>query len=487
MRSIFRATAILGSVSVVNILCGLVSAKVSALILGPVGTGYMGLLQGLLGLAAMIAGMGIGVGLIRNGAKALAQDEPRQVAALRRGAWLLCGALGGLAFAAMIVLREPISRFMLGGPGHGGAVIAVGFALLLVLAGGIQNSILNAHHRVGDLARIGLWTSIVSVGLNVLLIWRLGAGGIVPALVASSAVAWAVSFYYLRAKLPGGRNDADRAEVSAAARALLRFGVPYTGSMMVGAGLLMILPVLVVHELGPAEVGFYRAASAISINYLGFLLTAMAQDYYPRISATQDDPQALGRLVNDQLRLVLLIGGPIILGMLALVPYMLPLVYSSKFAPAGELLEWQLIGDLFKFSSWTMSFVIMARAGSSVYFRIELFGGSTLLLCSWLGIHWLGLAGLGLAFALCSASYCAVCWFVLRRDFGLRWTAQNKFLFLIFAAAMLIVRVLPWLGHVELRLPVALALAAMLGAMSAYAIWREIGGWPGLRAWRSPA
>src|SRR5205085_11145318 len=106
----------------------------------------------------------------------------------------------------------------------------------------------------------------------------------------------------------------------------LHFGVPFTGSMLVGAGVQMLMPVLVLHALSRADVGFYRAAAAVAVNYLSFLLTAMGQDFYPRVSAASDRPAALTQLVNEQQRLVLLLAGPIIVGMLALVPYLVPLI-----------------------------------------------------------------------------------------------------------------------------------------------------------------
>ncbi len=95
MKSILKATTVLSSVWAVSILTGLVSAKVNAMLLGPAGIGYLGLLQGLLILSAIIAGMGVGASIVRAIAKALAEDDERQVAALRGGAWLLCWGGGG--------------------------------------------------------------------------------------------------------------------------------------------------------------------------------------------------------------------------------------------------------------------------------------------------------------------------------------------------------------------------------------------------------
>jgi PST family polysaccharide transporter len=253
--------------------------------------------------------------------------------------------------------------------------------------------------------------------------------------------------------------------------------------MLVGGGVLLLVPVLVLHALGQKDVGFYRAASAISITYLGFLLNSMAQDYYPRVSAVNEQPSELSRLVNEQLRLVLLLGGPVILGMLALVPYLVPLIYSEQFAPTIDLLEWQLIGDLFKLSSWTMAFVILARNGSGTFFMTELCGGALMLVSSWLGMRWFGLSGLGVGFVLTSAAYCLICWGMLRRSLGLCWTTTNMLLFAILVAATLVVRALPYVGLGNFRSPIALGFAALAGLGSLYIIWGEMGGWKNLLAW----
>ncbi len=485
MKSILKATAVLSSVSVVNILLGLVSAKVNAVLLGPHGVGYMGLLQSLVSLSVIIAGMGVGTSLVRAGAKVLAEGDERQLAALRRGAWLLSGALGGLALFLLVVLRRPLSQLMLGGTEHTGAVMLMGVALLLTLATSVQMSLLNAHHRIADLARVGVLGSILSVPLMLLIVWRWREQGITLAVLAGCVVNWAVSLYFVRGRVPAPRLTLRRHEVFAAARSLLGFGVPFMASTLVGTGVVMFMPVLVLHVLSRADVGFYRAASAISISYLGVLLTAMGQDYYPRASAVVEQPAALGQLVNDQLRLVLLLAGPVILGMLALVPYLVPLVYSAQFIPASSLLEWQLIGDLFKFSSWTMAMVVLTRMGSKSYFWIELMGGSLGLVTGWYGMRRFGLEGLGLSFALSAVVYFSVCLLMLRRNIGLRWTTENKLLFLLLVLMTLIVRALPYAGLERLRTPVALALAVLFGVGSLYKIWGEVGGLQGLVAWRS--
>ena len=67
----------------------------------------------------------------------------------------------------------------------------------------------------------------------------------------------------------------------------------------------MALPVLVLHVLNTDAVGFYRAAAAISVTYLGFVTNSMSQDYYPRVSAMGEQNRVLCQLINEQYRMVL--------------------------------------------------------------------------------------------------------------------------------------------------------------------------------------
>ena len=178
----------------------------------------------------------------------------------------------------------------------------------------------------------------------------------------------------------------------------------------------------------------------------------------------------------------MLLGVPIILGTLALAPYLVPLIYSSQFGPTVEVLEWQLIGDLFKFSSWTMGFVMLARNRTWSFLCAEASFGLTTLVTSWLGMRWFGLAGLGIGFLASYISLYLVNWMIVRREILLVWTSENKRMMLLALLAALAIRGLSFVDLVNLRTPVALSFALLAGLWSLYTIWQEIGGWKNVGA-----
>jgi enterobacterial common antigen flippase len=476
MKSILRSTAILSSSSIATLIVGLLSAKIYAVLLGPTGLGFLGLLQSLVGLMGLLAGAGIGTGLVRMGASALAKDDEEQVAALQRSVWYLFWAFGLSVALLMIILREPLSMWMLGSSEHSNSVVLVTVALLFTLASGIQVSRLNAYHRVGALAQYGVLNSVAAAAFSASMVWFWGVDGIVPATISSAVMSWVIATWLTRRELPQPNASPSRRSLIDATRALLNFGVPYSASMLVGTGVHFVLPPLVLYVLGTQEVGWYRAAVAISVTYLGFLLTAMGMDYYPRLSAARDQPAKLVHLVNEQLRLILLLIVPLIFGLLALAQYLVPLIYSSEFRPSVQILEWQLIGDLLKFASWTMGTVVLARSRSRTIFGTELLAGVNMLAFTWIGLHLWGLQGAGIGFLGTYAVHYVVLWLIVRRDIGLVLTTTNRRVLVAVILAALGFQAMGMLDANGLRIAVTLSLATAFGLWSAFVIWKEVTG-----------
>jgi enterobacterial common antigen flippase len=479
MKSIFRATAILSGSSIASILVSLCTAKVMALCLKPAGYGYYGLLQNFVMLASLATGVGMATGIVRLAAGAVKLDDLPVVAAIRHASWWLFAATGAVAFAVLAVFRGRFSEWALGSASHGAVIVILTVPLLLTVAKNIYMGTLNAYHRVGTLARCAVFSSLFSAGVVIPMVLLFGLKGVVPAVTVDSLIACAVYRHYLRRTIGSVLVRPAAKDTANAAWSLLRFGGPYTASMLVGTGVQLALPMLVLHMLNAESVGYYRAATAISVGYLGFLVNAMTQDYYPRVSAAANKPGVLVQLVNEQHRLVMLAAVPMILGALALVPYLVPLMYSVQFRGSVDILEWQIIGDLFRFSAWTMTCVILARSRPSKYLLTELIGGAASIGSTWMAVRWFGISGLGIGFLAGYIIYYLGAWLMTKSELlPLVWTAANKRAMLIGIGASLLIRVLPATPIAAWRTPIALALALAIGIPNARIIWQEFRGTP---------
>jgi O-antigen/teichoic acid export membrane protein len=474
MRSVLHATSVLAAGWLVTVVIRLLTSKVLAVVLGPSGFGYYGLLRNFVDLVTMVGGLGIGSAIVRYGANRIQNNDVVGIASIRQAAWLIFAASGTVATAILIIFRVTFSRWVLGSPDHPWSVALMAMAVLFSLASYIQVSTLNAYHRVKALAKSSVLECVLGGALAVtfVLIWREHA--IAAVVIGAGAAAWLASRRFLKGEVgPASVRPPFRATAEAA-RSLLQIGVPYLGSSVFSVGAHLVVPMLVLQLLGAESVGHYRAAAAISVTYLGFLVTAMSQDYFPRVSAVSDKPATLRDLINNQQRLILLLGVPMLLGTMALVPYLIPIAYSSKFTPAVELLEWQLMGDIFRLSAWTLQIVILSRCSGKVFFLIESMLGTTTLLTSWAGARWFGLTGLGIAFLFSYAIYYLVVWLIVRREIDLVWSRTNKRLMAGSICAAFIVRLLPFTAFARFRTPVALTLAVAAGIGSLFLVLKEL-------------
>ncbi|MDQ2942766.1 MAG: oligosaccharide flippase family protein, partial [Candidatus Dormibacteraeota bacterium] len=312
----------------------------------------------------------------------------------------------------LIATRGPLAEIALGSASRGSDVLILAPALLLGVAAGVQLALLTGHHRVRQVVAVNIGTAVAAAGFGVVIVATNGEAGLSSALLVTAGVQLALSWVARRRATRTMGNGA-RDLTAAAAQDLLRVGLPVAGSQLASGGAMLVAPLLVLQQLGTVEVGYYRAATAISVGYLTFFLAALTQDYLPRISAASDGAD-MAALVERRMRLVLGLGMPLILGLLAAGPVLVELLYTSDFAPAFSVLQWQLVGDLLRLPAWVLAFVLVARKSSSAYFGAELISGLTLIGGTLVGLALVGLSGAGVGYAVSQGLYYLVVWLLVR-------------------------------------------------------------------------
>jgi PST family polysaccharide transporter len=199
------------------------------------------------------------------------------------------------------------------------------------------------------------------------------------------------------------------------------------------------------------------------------VLSAMATDYFPRLTGTQTDAVASAALVNQQLHAALLLASPILLGMSATAPLVLHILYSGAFTVGADLLRWQLLGELLKLPGWAFGFLLVARADKGRFLSVEtgfavIFVGATFLL-----LPRMGLSGAGMSYTLAYLVYSLVVAGICARRHAASLSMANRIQLLVVGAAML---------GLALLGPTAPSLAAgaglVLALMAAVYAWRHL-------------
>lgn len=424
-RQILKATSITGLSSVITILLGIVRTKVLAVLLGPAGVGISGMYINIMGTAGTLAGFGLGSSGVRQIAEAMGRGDERTVAVVRTVLWYanwVCGALGCLLLWAV---REPISQWLFGDSSEASAVGWLGIGLLLGSVAGSQTALLQGFRRIGDLARVNIISAILGSVFAVGFVFALGREGVTWFVLANPAVNMLIASRYA-ARLPRTGHIPSWAEASREAHALFGMGFVFMSTGLMQNGVQLAVRTVVTRELGIEAVGQFQAAWSISMQYIGFVLAAMAADYYPRLTATIHNREKAIMMVNQQAEIALLLAGPVLLGMFTLSPLVIKLLYSSGFTPAADILRWQVMGDLIKIFVWPIGFILLARGDGRTFFLTELSWNICYIVLILLGIKKLDLTATGTGFLASYIMYYTMVYIIAKNVIGFRWSARNK-------------------------------------------------------------
>ena len=430
-RQILRSSFIIGGASVLSISVGLVRTKVAAVLLGPSGVGLIGLFQSLMATATTVAGLGFGNVGTRQIAEAMGREDAQAVAAARRA--LFWGTLGlSVAGGAVVwALRDVLAKRVLGDSALGSYVGWLALGVTLMVAASSQGALLNGLRRIGDIARVSVLSALLSTVLGVGMLWWWGPDGLLAFVLAAPLCSFLFGLLYV-SRLPKVRAPATPWPVLVAQwHTLARLGAAFMLAGLVATLTQFMVRTWVQRQLGAEALGNFQAAWQISMTYLGFVLTAMGTDYYPRLTATIHDHTATNRMVNEQTEVALLLGGPVLLAMQGLTPWAIELLYSSSFHDAAGVLRWQILGDVLKVVSWPLGFILLASGDGRNFLITESIGFGVFAALTWFGLPWFGVEVTGLAFVGMYLVYLPMVYWLARRKTGFRWTAGNWWHFIL--------------------------------------------------------
>lgn len=422
-RQIFKSTALVGGAQVITLLVGALRMKALALLLGPAGMGLAGLYTTAVALIGSLAGLGLGNSGVRQIAAAAGSGDQTRVArtivSLRRAS-LVAGAVG---MATVIALAVPLSRGTFGDDQH---VTGMMWMSLTLLFGGVsagQLALLQGLRRLRDLAASQVVGALFGTVASVALVYWLREEGIVPFLLTNSAFAILLSWWFAR-RVPVERVRVSLRETLAETRGLLGLGLAFTASALLGGAVAYLTRVLVQRQLGMDAVGLYQATWLLSSYYVGFVLTAMATDFVPRLTAVAGDHPAVNRLVNEQAEMGVLIAVPGVLATLALAPWVLQVFYSGKFTAASDIVRWQIIGIFLRVVSWPLGYVFIAKGRSAYFITVEVVAAVIHVALVFACMQVWQLNGVGIAFALLYLAVTGLNFLLCRRLTGFRWSAR---------------------------------------------------------------
>ena len=429
-RSIFKATSLFGGVQVYNILIGIVKAKFIAVLLGPAGMGIQGLLSAGINLIKSFTSFGLSTSAIRDVADANGsgdmQKVGRAVAILRRLVWIT----GLLGLVATAVFSPILSKSSFGNYDYTIPFIALSVILLLSQLSAGQNVVLQGMRKLKFLAKSSAIGATLGLIVSVPLYYLLGIKGIVPTLILNAVTSLCLSWYFSH-KVSIPRVEVTTRKALHEGLSMIKMGIAMSVSGILGTIFAYLIRSFIRSQGGVEDVGLYTAGFTLMNTYVGMVFTAMATDYYPRLSAVNKDNDRCREVINQQAEIACLIIGPLVVACTLLMPYVVELLYSKEFLPATDFILWAVLGLMFKAASWSISFIFLAKAESRLFIYNETASSIYSFLLKVLCYYLWGLTGLGIAFTVGFMVYLAQVYIVSRKKYDFHFSYEFLKVFII--------------------------------------------------------
>lgn len=439
---ILRASVFTGGAQVVTSLASLVRGKFAAVFLGVAGVGVGGLLTQALWLIQSFAGLGVGASGVR--AIAVARGKGDQIA-IRRVYTVVRAWSWGTGLATVVIccaFSQQLSLLTFDSADHANDFVFVGMAVLFQQLSNGQSALLRGLGKIKELSALNALSAVLGLALTVPCYILLGLRGIAPALMLVTSANLACTWWYVRREtVPWtGMGVVD---ILKDGGELAYVGMAIVGTSVAGSAASYITGLMIRSEIGLEGSGFYQAASGLTIVMVGFVLSAMGQDYYPRLAAVIHKKDEAAALIRDQTEMALLMGTPILVCVSALAPLLLRLAFSEHFLAAAPAVTWLALGCLLRIVSWPLGYALLAEGRPMLILSYELAFSALTVLLSYIGLSIDGLNGAAASFAVLYLIY----WFAMMRLVRKRvgYLPGRSTLVMVVAASGLVV-VAQWLN-----------------------------------------
>lgn len=395
-KKILQTTFLFGFVQAFNIGVKVCINKIVAILLGAEGMGIISLFQSASGMLKTGCGLGINQSAVRDVSEAFHSHDDMRIAyimAITRRIIIFTALFG---FVLTFLLSPWLSVWTFGNSDY--TISFLGLALvvgMMIYADG-QLAILTGMRRMRDLAKANLIGSCVGLVTAIPFYYMWGVTGIVPSLIMTSFCSLFFSVYFVR-KLHIHSPQISIKYLFVEAKPMVQMGVALMLVSFMSYAFSFIVSSYIRYRTGLQDVGYYQAGVTIITSYFGIVLSAMTTDYYPRISAINNDNRSVEKEMNSQAETGLILIFPIAVLFVWLAPQFLHFLYANEFQVATQYTDFAIIGTVTIVVSNCIGMILLAKQAAKVFILSVLFQrilsiGVYMLLYSWMGLRGLGYA-----------------------------------------------------------------------------------------------
>lgn len=408
-----------GGVQIFNILINLIRGKFVALFLGPGGMGISSIFLSSTYTVNQMAGLGLNLVLVKE--VATNKDEASQFPHLYTVAIRLILFTSILGALLCFALSPWLSEWSFGNGEYTSSFMILSLFVFLTVGSSGYLSLLQGLGEVKRLTRASLTGGLTGLFAGVPLYYFFGNKGIVPAMILVSLAMYVFYNYNLNRSISVDKIKFTWSSHKPLVKKLISLGVILMIGSLVGT-LTNYLINIIVRYFGSIEnVGFFQAANSLTNQYMGVVFSALAIDYFPRLSRVVNDKIKMNEIVNRQFEIIILVATPLVLVLILSTPLLINILLAPEFLVVTPLMRWMGFGVLLQAIAFPMGYLYLAAGNRKVYVWWEVVCSNIIwLVCSFIFYYYFGLIGLGITFVVRFVIDLPFSYLICRKFFGLR-------------------------------------------------------------------
>ncbi|NRN30286.1 O-antigen translocase [Photorhabdus heterorhabditis] len=385
-----------------KMLAGLVINKAVSLYIGPAGLALIGQFQSFSQLIMIAAQGAINNGVVKYTAEYGPNDS--KTPALFSTAAKISLITSIIVGILLILLSQTAAKEILLDIKYQYVFIIFGFTIVLFVLNGLLLSILNGLKEIQTYIKINIIQSIYALVFTSILIIAFKLNGVLIALATHQSIILLVTLFLLRKHPIIKWENFIKPFNRPIAKKLMGYSaMAITSAIMVPVSHLIIRNYLGT-TLGWDQAGYWQGIWYISTTYLTIITTTLSVYYLPKLSEINNKKELI-REVKQGYQFIMplvIIAGFIIW---ALRDTIISILFTKEFLNMRPLFTWQIIGDIFKISSWLLAYIMLAKSMTKTYIVTEIIFNISFMILSYLFINNFGLIGITYAYTLNYVSY----------------------------------------------------------------------------------
>lgn len=355
--------------TLVRMCTGLVSVKIVATIIGPVGVALVGQLSNFSSMVMSFSSGGINSGITKYVSEH--KKDESYIKNLLSNALKITAICSVVCSIPIIILHRYISELIMLTPEYGYVFLIFGFTLFFYAANNMLLSIMNGYKEFKRYVRISIANTIFGFIFTITLVLTLGLPGALISSVTFQSFMIFVTMWMMR-KLPWFKISYFKEKLSKTiASKYFRYTLMTLTSAVMAPVSQMFLRGYVMSHISEVEAGWWEGMNRISAMYLMVITSSFSIYYLPRLSELHN-PKELHHEIFKAYKVII----PMLLGGFSLIYFLrfivIKILFTPAFEPMQKLFIWQLGGDFFKICSWLLAFLMVAKAMTKAFMATEI-------------------------------------------------------------------------------------------------------------------